>query len=99
MKSLFEQKGGTYTKVGDYYLPNLSAAGDNYKIGKYGRARRNDLKKHRKSEYTALMIPESCTVICTMSMSRHRRFWNVLSRTQKNPHLIRQRTKWNGLDI
>ena len=56
MKSLFEQKGGTYTKVGDYYLPNLSAAGDNYKIGKYGRARRNYLKKHRESEYTALMI-------------------------------------------
>lgn len=23
MKSLFEQMGGTYTKVGDYYLPNL----------------------------------------------------------------------------
>ena len=56
MKSLFEQKGGTYTKVGDYYLPNLSAAGDNYKIGKYGRARRRQLKEHKKSEYTALMI-------------------------------------------
>ena len=23
MKSIFEQNGGTYTKVGDYYIPNL----------------------------------------------------------------------------
>ena len=25
MKSLFEKNGGTYTKVGDYYLPNLES--------------------------------------------------------------------------
>ena len=24
MKSIFEQMGGTYTKVGDYYIPNLA---------------------------------------------------------------------------
>ena len=56
MKSLFEKNGGTYTKVGDYYLPNLEAPNGNYKIGRYGRARRQYLKKYKKSEYTALMI-------------------------------------------
>ena len=25
-KTIFEQMGGTYTKVGDYYLPNLLLA-------------------------------------------------------------------------
>ena len=38
MKSLFEKNGGTYTKVGDYYLPNLGTPNGNYKIGRYGRA-------------------------------------------------------------
>ena len=33
MKSLFEKNGGTYTRVGDYYLPNLEAPNGNYKIG------------------------------------------------------------------
>ena len=56
MKSLFEKNGGTYTKVGDYYFPNLEAPNGNYKIGRYGRARRRYLKEHKKSEYTALMI-------------------------------------------
>ena len=40
MKSLFEKNGGTYTRVGDYYLPNLETPNGNYK----------------KGEYTALMI-------------------------------------------
>ena len=56
MKSLFEKNGGTYTRVGDYYLPNLGTPNGNYKIGRYGRARRRYLKEHKKSEYTALMI-------------------------------------------
>ena len=56
MKSLFEKNGGTYTKVGDYYLPNLEVPNGNYKIGRYGRARRQYLKEHKKGEYTALMI-------------------------------------------
>ena len=38
MKSLFKKNGGTYTKVGDYYLPNMETPNDNYKIGRYGRA-------------------------------------------------------------
>ena len=28
MKSVFEQNGGTYTKHGDYYLPNLTVPTD-----------------------------------------------------------------------
>ena len=45
MKSLFKKNGGTYTKVGDYYLPNMEPPNDNYKIGRYGRARRQYLKR------------------------------------------------------
>ena len=53
MKSLFEEMGGTYCQVGDYFIPNLVLPDDgNYQIGKYGRMRRSYLKEHRKILYT-----------------------------------------------
>ena len=53
MKCLFEEMGGTYRQVGDYFIPNLVLSDDgNYQIGKYGRMRRTYLKEHRKILYT-----------------------------------------------
>ena len=53
MKSLFEEMGGTYRQVGDYFIPNLVLPdGGDYQIGKYGRMRRIYLKEHRKILYT-----------------------------------------------
>ena len=53
MKSLFEEMGGTYRQVGDYFIPNLVLPNDGeYQIGKYGRMRRSYLKEHRKILYT-----------------------------------------------
>ena len=53
MKSLFEEMGGTYRQVGDYFIPNLILPdGSDYQIGKYGRMRRSYLKEHRKILYT-----------------------------------------------
>ena len=53
MKSLFEEMGGTYRQVGDYFIPNLVLPDDgNYQIGKFGRIRRSYLKEHRKILYT-----------------------------------------------
>ena len=52
MKSLFEEMGGTYRQVGDYFIPNLVLPDtDNYQIGKYGRLRCSYLKEHRKILY------------------------------------------------
>ena len=47
-----------YTKVGDYYLPNLVAPENmkNFKIGKYGDLRLRYLKEHKKAEYTILLM-------------------------------------------
>ena len=53
MKSIFEQMGGTYRQVGDYFIPNLALPDtEHYEIGKYGRMRRSYLKEHRKILYT-----------------------------------------------
>ena len=49
----------TYTKVGDYYLPNLTLSESkykNYQLGKYGRMRLNYLRNHKKSEYIILFM-------------------------------------------
>ena len=57
MKSIFEQNGGTYTKVGDYYIPNITVPDKKkYNIGKYGNLRKTFLKEHHKSYYTALFM-------------------------------------------
>ena len=47
----------TYSKCGDYYIPDLTVPDTKkYIIGKYGRLRRQFLKEHHKFFYTALMI-------------------------------------------
>ena len=47
-----------YTKVGDYYLPNLVAPENmkNFKLGKYGKLRLRYLKEHKNAEYTILLM-------------------------------------------
>ena len=47
-----------YTKVGDYYLPNLVAPENmkNFKLGKYGKLRLRYLKEHKNAEYIILLM-------------------------------------------
>ena len=47
-----------YVKSGDYYIPDLSLPEENYTIGKYGRLRRNYLKKHRPIIFSNLLLSE-----------------------------------------
>ena len=57
MKSIFEEMGGTYRQVGDYFIPNLTLPDDGeYQIGKYGHMRRSYLKEHRKILYTNYVV-------------------------------------------
>ena len=56
-KSIFELMGGTYTRVGDYLLPNLTIdESEQQPIGKYGRMRKRYLKEHRPVLYTNLLV-------------------------------------------
>lgn len=55
-KSLFEQTGGTYSRVGDYYLPNLLPPQEETKpIGLWGQRHARYLKIHRKVTYYNLL--------------------------------------------
>lgn len=55
-KSLFEQKGGTYTQVGDYMLPNLTLSEEEQKpIGIWGQRHARYLKQNYKVLYMSLL--------------------------------------------
>lgn len=56
MKSLYEELGGTYRQVGDYFIPDIELPERNYEIGKYGRMRHRYLKAHRKIQYTTMIL-------------------------------------------
>ena len=56
MKSIFEQSGGTYTKQGDYCLPNIYLPPEEERpIGVWGQRRLRHLKQHHKVLYYNLL--------------------------------------------
>ena len=56
MKSLFEQLGGTYTRQGDYCLPDVCLPPEEERpIGIYGQRRLRYLKQHHKILYYNLL--------------------------------------------
>ena len=56
-KSFFELNGGTYTQVGDVFLPNLSIGkAEQRPIGKYGRMRKSYLKEHHPVIFSKLLL-------------------------------------------
>ena len=46
----------TYTKVGDYYIPDLALDDAEYEIGVYGRMHKRFLKEHHPGTYTSLIL-------------------------------------------
>lgn len=57
MKSFFEEHGGTYTRVGDFLIPDLVLDEQpEGQIGKYGRMRLEYLKKWKKGLYSDLLL-------------------------------------------
>ena len=57
-KTIFEQMGGTYTQVGDYYLPNLKLPEEEKQanIGVWGMRHKRFLKENHRVLYANLMI-------------------------------------------
>ncbi len=58
-KNLKGRYGIEYTKVGDYYMPNLALEKEKINLNKYGRARLKFLKENRKAEYTIMFVNET----------------------------------------
>lgn len=62
MKSYFEDRGGTYTQVGDVSIPDLvmdpQPEGE---IGIWGWRRKRYLKEHKKGVYNAMLLNNTLT--------------------------------------
>ena len=62
MKSIFEEKGGTYTEINGVMIPNLvlddQPEGD---IGIWGWRRKRYLKEHRKGMYNRMLMDGTIT--------------------------------------
>ena len=56
-KTIFEEMGGTYTRVGDYYLPDLKLPEEEKQanIGVWGMRHKRFLKENHRVLYTNLM--------------------------------------------
>ncbi|WP_326975392.1 TnpV protein [Caproicibacter sp. BJN0012] len=48
----------TYSRNGDYLIPDLTITEQTESIGKYGRMRKNYLKEHRPVLYSSLLLSE-----------------------------------------
>ena len=62
MKSYFEERGGTYTQIGDVQIPDLvmdpQPEGE---IGMWGWRRKLYLKEHKKGMYNAMLLNGTLT--------------------------------------
>ena len=57
-----ENNGLYYTKIGDYYYPNIAVDNtEKVTLGKYGRARLRYLKEYNKGLYTELLMTGKLT--------------------------------------
>ena len=56
-KTIFEQMGGTYTRVGDYYLPDLKLPEEEKQanVGVWGMRHKRFLKENHRVLYANLM--------------------------------------------
>ncbi len=55
-KTIFEEMGGTYTRQGDYFLPDLKLPeGEQKSIGVWGQTHRRFLKENHKVLYMNLL--------------------------------------------
>ena len=57
-KTIFEEMGGTYTQVGDYYLPDLKLPEEEKRanIGVWGMRHKRFLRENHRVLYANLMI-------------------------------------------
>ena len=62
MKSYFEERGGTYTQIGDVLIPDLvmdpQPEGE---IGVWGWRRKRYLKEHKKGMYNTMLLNGTLT--------------------------------------
>ena len=91
MKTIFEEMGGTYRQVGDYFIPSITLPDDGeYQIGKYGRMRRSYLKEYRKILYNNYVLEGTLFKhLAEIDQIGNERIENIVSAMAKQEGVIR----------
>lgn len=102
MKSLFEQMGGTYTRVGDYFLPDLKLPEkENKPIGVWGQRHKRYLKQNHKVIYINLLtsgkLNSYLANIDRQAEDMFLRLVKELSEKENVTEKLKAKIKWNGL--
>ena len=100
-KTIFEQMGGTYSRVGDYMLPNLLPPKEKTKpIGIWGQRHLRYLKTHRKITYTNLITSDKLNSyladIDEQAEDMFSRLVNIWQSVRVLPRNSKQKIRWNG---
>ena len=90
-QTMAEKFGLTYTKVGDYYYPNLALDGDEDEtpLGKYGLLRQTFLQEHHHGTYTSMLL--------TGRLMPHLREIDSLCR-ERVDSMVEELKRQNGVD-
>lgn len=88
----------TYTKVGDYFLPNLTIKKQKYKkINKYGLLKLHYLKQNNKALYTTLLMKNELTnYLVSVSDECENRLNNLMEQFKKSDKLLSEKSKENN---
>ena len=91
----------TYTKNGDYLIPDLTLSEtpeDARPLGKYGRLRRSYLQEHRPGLYSRLVLSEKLFPhLREIDETANRRLEQMMPAGVTEELKARDQTKWVGL--
>ncbi len=85
----------TYTRIGDYNLPNLTLnSPSNLQINKYGRLRLHYIKENNKALYTTLLMKNELTNhLVSVSIEAENRFNALMKQYKNSDELLSEKNK------
>ena len=88
----------TYTRKGDYLLPDLTIKKQDYKqINKYGYLRLDYIKNHKKRLYTTLLMKNELTNhLLSVSKECEKRYNILMNNYIKNDEKLSEKNKENN---
>ena len=89
MKSIYEETGGTYTRQGDYELPNLKVPPEKeIEIGVWGQRYRQYLKQHHRIRYYNLLTSGTLNEhLAAVDQQAERLFQSLVSALSKQENV------------
>lgn len=91
-KTIFEEMGGTYTQIEDYFLPDLKLPEEETKpIGIWGQRHRRYLKKHKRAIYTTLLTSGKLNVyLADIDEQAEKMFFRLVKQMAKRESVTEQ---------